>query len=107
MTVITENVIRQDLRESNVRNEKTANVQAKTKISNEDVLTLPEVKIQLTDILKETKLKYSVDEQDNGFIIKVMDKKTDKIIKEIPSHDIQVLRKHFRTHMGVLFNELI
>jgi len=107
MTVITENVIRQDLRESNVRNEKTAKVQAKTKISNEDVLTLPEVKIQLTDILKETKLKYSVDEQDNGFIIKVMDKKTDKIIKEIPSHDIQVLRKHFRTHMGVLFNELI
>lgn len=107
MTTVTTNVIRENIRESKVINIQAPKVQAEKKLNNEEILTLPEIKFHLDDILRQTKLKYSVDVQENDFIIKVMDKKTDKIIKEIPSHDIQVLRKHFRAHMGVLFNELI
>ncbi len=107
MTTVTTNVIRQELRESKVINRQATKVQAEKKQTKEEILTLPEIKFHLDDILKQTTLKYSVDETENDFIIKVMDKKTDKLIKEIPSHDIQVLRRHFRAHMGVLFNELI
>lgn len=109
MTTITQNVIRQELRKSSVttQSHKAPIDSTKKRQIQEDVLTLPEIKNHLDDILKETQIKYTLDEQDNGFIIKVMDKKTDELIKEIPSHDIQVLRKHFRTHIGVLFNELI
>ncbi len=107
MTTIIDNVVRQELRESNPSIKKTATTRVVPKKVNEDELTLPEIELHLDDILKETKIKYSVDEQDNGFVIKVMDKKTDKLIKEIPSHDMQVLRKHLRNHLGVLFNELI
>ncbi|MGL1894090.1 MAG: flagellar protein FlaG [Spirochaetaceae bacterium] len=109
MTTITESVVRQELRESRVslqQKQNAAKVQPE-KVKREETLTLPEIKIHLNDILKETQIKYTIDENDNGFIIKVMDKKTDKLIKEIPSHEIQVLREHFRTHMGVLFDELI
>ena len=107
MTTVTTNVIRQELRERKVINTQASIVQAEKRQKKEEILTLPEIKFHLDDILKETEIKYSIDEQENNFIIKVMDKKTDKLIKEIPSHDLQVLRKHFRTHMGVLFNELI
>lgn len=107
MTTITPNVVRQELRESKVLTDNTARVHTDKISKKEEILTLPEIRFHIDEILKETQLKYSIDEQDNGFIIKVMDKKTDKLIKEIPSHDIQVLRKHFKTHMGVLFNELI
>jgi len=110
MTTITQNVIRQELRESSrvtAQSQEATRVLAKNRQTSEDVLTLPEIKLHLDDILKETQIKYTLNENDSGFIIKVMDKKTDEVIKEIPSHDIQVLRKHFRTHIGVLFNELI
>ena len=109
MTNITNSVMSQELRKSRVtiQSQVAPKVQSEKRQVDEDVLTLPEIKMHLDDILKETEIKYSLDEQDSGFIIKVMDKKTDEIIKEIPSHDIQVLRKHFRTHIGVLFNELI
>lgn len=106
---ITNSFVRQELGESKVNNHnyEAKKIVTKKNIEENDTLTLPEIKAHLDDILKETQIKYTLDEQENGFIIKVMDKKTDKLIKEIPSHDIQVLRKHFRSHMGVLFNELI
>lgn len=111
MAITIDNVMRQQLRESRVINQHHAAPKVESeKIDNNqqnEMLTLPEIKLHLDDILKETEIKYTLDEHDNGFIIKVMDKKTDKIIKEIPSHDIQVLRKHFKNHLGVLFNELI
>ncbi len=111
MAIITDSVIRQDFREGKTvkKSQSATKVQSENrqKIDQHEKLTLPEIKLHLDDILKETKIKYTLDEQENGFIIKVMDKKTDKLIKEIPSHEIQVLRKHFKNHLGVLFNELI
>ncbi len=107
MTTITNNVVRQEFRESNVNLTHAPRVDKEPEIKKEELLTLPEIKFHLDDILKETQIKYSIDEHDNGYIIKVLDKKTDEIIKEIPSHDLQVLRKHFKTYLGVLFNELI
>lgn len=106
---ITNNIVGQELRESivSVQKNEPAKVLHKEKKYEDEAITLPEIKMHLDDILKETQIKYSIDDQDNGFIIKVMDKKTDKLIKEIPSHDIQVLRKHFRNHFGILFDELI
>lgn len=92
------------------------NQQASQKVTTEESAKRAEKKEQITrdtiepylnDIVKETTLKYSIDEQNDHFIIKVMDKKTDKIIKEIPSHELQVLRKNFEEQIGVLFDELI
>jgi len=84
------------------------NSQSEKKVQQiQEKATIPEIKEHLDSILKETRITYKIDEDDSSFIIKVMDIKTDKVIKEIPSHDIQVLRKHFKEQLGIIFDELI
>ncbi len=104
---LTEHGFRESTDSKKSQSPKIIKLQQEKSKQQEERLTLPEIKDHLDEILKETKITYSVDEKDTGFIIKVMDKKTDKIIQEIPSKDIQVLRKHYKDHLGVLFNELI
>ncbi len=110
MAINVSSLTEQSFRESTTTISQSSNkkvLQQEKSNKQHESLTLPEIKGHLDEILKETKITYSVDEKETGFIIKVMDKKTDKIIREIPSRDMQVLKKHFKDHLGVLFNELI
>ena len=53
------------------------------------------------------RFKISLDKNINRIIIKVIDTKTDKVIKEIPPEEIQHLLAHLKEMMGLLVDERI
>ncbi|OJF77577.1 MAG: hypothetical protein BKP49_00930 [Treponema sp. CETP13] len=52
------------------------------------------------------KIQFSVNDRLGDVIIKVVDPYTDKVIKEIPTEEIQKLRIHMKETFGFLVNEL-
>lgn len=62
---------------------------------------------KLSDIIMDRKLQFNVNEELGSVVIKIVDPKTDKIIKEIPSEDMQKLKINLRRVMGILFDEVI
>ena len=52
-------------------------------------------------------MQFSVNKELNQVVVTVVDSKTDKIIKQIPSEDIQKLKVRIRKAIGVLFDEMI
>lgn len=65
------------------------------------------------DILREAfrlfnrRLKFSVNEEINRVVVKVIDGTTDKVIKEIPPEEIQKLVARIKETIGILFDEEI
>jgi flagellar protein FlaG len=65
------------------------------------------------DILRETfrlfnrRLKFSVNEEIDRVVVKVIDGTTDKVIKEIPPEEIQKLVARIKETIGILFDEQI
>ena len=53
------------------------------------------------------KLRFSVNEEINRVVVKVLDAKTDKLIKEIPPAEIQRLIARIKETIGLLFDEQI
>ncbi len=52
-------------------------------------------------------LKYTINRETNRIIVKVVDKTTDKVIKEIPPEAIQRLQDSIREAIGLLVDEQI
>lgn len=65
------------------------------------------------DILREAfrllnrRLKFSVNEEIDRVVVKVIDGTTDKVIKEIPPEEIQKLVARIKETIGILFDEEI
>jgi flagellar protein FlaG len=65
------------------------------------------------DILREAfrlfnrRLKFSVNEEIDRVVVKVIDGTTDKVIKEIPPEEIQKLIARIKETIGILFDEEI
>jgi len=53
------------------------------------------------------KLQFVVDHRSNEVIVKVIDKETDKVIKEIPPEELQRLYRNLSEAIGLLFNEMV
>ena len=53
------------------------------------------------------RLKFSVNEEIDRVVVKVVDGTTDKVIKEIPPEEIQKLVARIRETIGILFDEEI
>jgi uncharacterized FlaG/YvyC family protein len=53
------------------------------------------------------KLQFVVDHSSNQVIIKVIDKETDKVIKELPPEELQRLHSHLKEAIGLLFDEMV
>ncbi len=53
------------------------------------------------------KLQFRVNTDTHQIIVKVIDTSTDKVIREIPSEEIQRLRARIRETVGLLFDETI
>jgi flagellar protein FlaG len=51
------------------------------------------------------KLQFVVDQQSHEVIVKVIDKRTDKVIKVLPPEELQRLHRKLREAIGYLFNE--
>jgi flagellar protein FlaG len=52
------------------------------------------------------KLQFVVDQHSNEVIVKVIDKETDKVIKELPPEELQKLHRNLREAIGLLFDEM-
>ena len=65
------------------------------------------------DVLEDTfllfnrRLKFSVNEEIDRVVVKVVDGSTDKVIKEIPPEEIQRLIVRIKETIGLLFDEQI
>ena len=53
------------------------------------------------------KLQFRVNEKLNRIIVKVIDTDTEKVIREIPSEEIQRLQERIKEMAGLLFDETI
>jgi flagellar protein FlaG len=53
------------------------------------------------------KLQFVVDHHSNEIIVKVIDKETDKVIKELPPEELQRLHSELRETIGFLFDERV
>lgn len=61
---------------------------------------------QLSDIITDRKLQFRVNDELGQVVIKIVDKDTDRIVREIPSRDVQNLKIALRHAMGVIFNDM-
>ncbi len=53
------------------------------------------------------RLQFSINRELNQVVVKVIDKETDKVIKELPSREIQRLHVAIREAIGLLIDEVI
>jgi flagellar protein FlaG len=53
------------------------------------------------------KLKFVVDNNSRDVIVKVIDRETDKVVKELPPEELQRLHSDLRETIGFLFDERV
>jgi len=62
--------------------------------------------IRITDMFNR-KLKFTINRELEQVVVKVIDRDTDKVIKEIPPEELQRLHVRMREALGLLFDEKI
>jgi len=75
-----------------------------SKISREDVEGMVEALKDLTETL-QTKLNFSVDEGTNDIIVKIIDKETDEVIRQIPPEELLELQEKMQDLSGFLLSD--
>lgn len=63
--------------------------------------------IQSISDMFDRKLQFQINRDLNDVIVKVIDSQTDKVIREIPSAEIQKLQLRIKQTLGLLFDESI
>ena len=84
----------------------------KTPESNARIAPPPEpdkaqVKIALDKIIRNTRFQYDIKDEIGYFVVRIIDKDTDKIIREIPSKELQRVHEGIAQALGILFDEEI
>lgn len=62
---------------------------------------------ELTPLLRDVDLVFSVNDELNCVVIKVIDSETKDLIREIPTESMQKLKISLRRTMGLIFDETI
>jgi len=52
-------------------------------------------------------LRFSLDDESGEMVVKVIDKETDKVLRQIPSDEILALRKRMADVAGVIFSDSV
>jgi flagellar protein FlaG len=65
------------------------------------------IKAALDDIIRNTRFQYVIKDEPNYFVVRIIDKDTDKIIREIPSKELQKLHESIQEAIGLLFDREI
>ncbi len=66
-----------------------------------------ELKIALDKVIKNTRFQYEIKDKLGYFVVRIIDRDTDKVIREIPSKEIQTVREHIDRVIGLLYNKEI
>lgn len=59
---------------------------------------------KMSEMVDGRKLQFNVNKELNSVVIRVVDSKTNQVLKEIPSEDIQKLKLRLRKAIGNLFD---
>jgi len=62
--------------------------------------------VQRIGLAFNRRLQFVVDHNSNQVIVKVIDKETDKVIKELPPEELQRLHRNLKEAIGLLFDEM-
>ena len=65
------------------------------------------MRMALDRAIKNTRFQYDIKDKIGYFVVRIIDKDTDKVIREIPSKEIQTVREHIEQVLGILFDEEI
>jgi flagellar protein FlaG len=87
----------------------TADKSAHAQDSSQDADKVRKVVEQIQNIsnMFDRKLQFSISNELNEVVVKVIDSNTDKVIREIPSAEIQKLQIRIKETLGLLFGESI
>jgi flagellar protein FlaG len=66
-----------------------------------------EVRAALDRIIRNTRFQYVLKDELDYFVVRIIDKDTDKVIREIPSRELQRVHEGIQTALGMLFDEEI
>jgi len=66
-----------------------------------------QVKAVLDNIIRDTRFQYVLKDEMNYFVVRIIDRETDKVIKEIPSQALQKVHEGLVQALGILFDEIV
>jgi Uncharacterized flagellar protein FlaG len=94
---------------ANAAQTQNASVEVVQKIANNlaDVKESVAQLQKLSDITMGHKLQFSVNDELGEVIVMVVDPKTNQVIKEIPSQDVQKMQVRLNKVIGLLIDEMI
>ena len=61
----------------------------------------------LDNITQNTRFSYTVTDEIGRYIIKIIDRNTDRVIKQIPAEELQALHENIQEAIGLLFDKEI
>ena len=72
-----------------------------------DTEPLEEVVSEMNNLVREMhrELRFSVDDDSGDTVIKVIDRQTDEVVRQIPSEELMHLRKRLQEAAGVIFED--
>lgn len=70
-------------------------------------LSLRELDVALSTAVKNTRFSYRINDNIDMIIVKIIDRDTDEVIKEIPGEEIQKLHENLQQAIGLLFDREI
>ncbi len=76
----------------------------KVKLTTPD---LAETKSILGDLIQNTRFSYSINEKIDSFVVKIIDRDTDTVVKEIPSRELQTLHENLREAIGIFIDRMV
>jgi flagellar protein FlaG len=74
-----------------------------TKLTREDVEEMVEALEDFANTV-QTRLNFSIDDDTEDVVVKIMDKETDEVIKQFPAEEILELREKMQDLSGLLFS---
>ena len=66
-----------------------------------------QLKAALDKIIRNTRFQYILKDELDYFAVRIIDKDTDKVIREIPSRELQKVHEGIDQALGLLFDEFI
>jgi len=63
--------------------------------------------LQQISLVFNKKLQFVIDHNSNEVIVKVIDKETDKVVRELPPEELQRLHTNLKETIGFLFDERV
>jgi len=77
----------------------------KRKISTPDV-DREKLRSALDKLIRNTRFQYVLKGELSHLAVRIIDRDTDKIIREIPSRELQKIHENIERALGILFDEL-